>query len=129
MSPDRFCLLPHASLAGLFVGAAPLHFSEYPLSLHFLFKDFEGLIDIVVADGDLQLTPSGRGAVRNRSIKPCLRESASPAHAVILSIALPTTDARSPGARPEQAEPERALEFSEHVGAGWFPAHDVILFP
>lgn len=74
MPPDGFGPFAHASLAGFFVSAPPLHFPEDSLALHLLFQDFEGLVDVVVADGDLQLTPAVRGA-------PFVTEAASPVQA------------------------------------------------
>jgi hypothetical protein len=47
-------LFSGAPFGRLFVMAAKLHFAEDALSLHLLLESFEGLIDIVVADENLQ---------------------------------------------------------------------------
>ena len=49
----RFGLLPRLALGGLFVGLAELHFTEDAFALHLLLQGLERLIDVVVADDDL----------------------------------------------------------------------------
>jgi hypothetical protein len=63
-SAGCFSLLPGRLLGGLFVKPPPFHFAKYAFALHFLLQDSKGLIDIVVADEDLQIfTPmSSRSA-------------------------------------------------------------------
>jgi len=51
---DRFGLFPRFALGRLFVRAPLLHFAKYAFALHFLLQDAECLIDIVVANEDLQ---------------------------------------------------------------------------
>src|SRR5262249_1997763 len=51
---DRLRLLARLLLGGFFVVAAELHLAENALALHLLFERLEGLIDIVVADENLQ---------------------------------------------------------------------------
>ena len=50
---NRFRLLPRLALGGLLVAAAELHFAEQPFTLHLFLQRLEGLIDIVVANDDL----------------------------------------------------------------------------
>jgi len=42
-------LFPDAPFRGFFVGSAPPQFAKKSLTLHFLFQDPQGLIDVVVA--------------------------------------------------------------------------------
>lgn len=49
----RFRLLPRAPLGRLFVRSPPLHFSENPLPLHFLFQRLKGLVNVVVTNDHL----------------------------------------------------------------------------
>jgi hypothetical protein len=41
--------------------AAELHLAENPLTLHLLLERLEGLIDVVIADYDLQVLPLQTG--------------------------------------------------------------------
>ena len=50
---DSFGLLTGPLFRRLFVGATQLHFTEDAFPLHFLLQDLQGLIDVVVANGDL----------------------------------------------------------------------------
>src|SRR5262249_40811980 len=61
---DRLRLLPRLALGGLLVAAAELHFAEQALALHLLLERLQGLVDIVVADDDLDdgSYSSGRAA-------------------------------------------------------------------
>src|SRR5215207_4997220 len=52
----RFRLLAGFALGGLFVGAALFHLAEDAFALHLLFQRPERLIDVVVANEDLQRT-------------------------------------------------------------------------
>ena len=49
----RFSLLPRLALGGLLVGLAELHFTEDAFALHLFLQGLQGLIDIVVANDDL----------------------------------------------------------------------------
>jgi hypothetical protein len=53
--PDGLGSLAVLSLGRFFVGLAPLHLTEHTLALHLLLENLEGLIDIVVANEDLQM--------------------------------------------------------------------------
>jgi hypothetical protein len=53
--PDGFGFLAILALGRLFVSFAPLHLAEYAFALHFLFENLESLIDIVVANENLQM--------------------------------------------------------------------------
>ena len=53
MTADRLGFLARLAFRRLFVGAAQLHLAEYALALHFLFQRLQGLVDIVVADCDV----------------------------------------------------------------------------
>ena len=48
-----FGLFTGAALGRLFVRTAEFHFTEDAFALHFLFQRLQGLIDIVIANGDL----------------------------------------------------------------------------
>ena len=48
-------------LGGLLVVSAELHLAENPLTLHLLLERLEGLIDVVIADYDLQVLPLQTG--------------------------------------------------------------------
>ena len=50
---NRFSLLAGAFFRRFFVKFPALHFPECTLALHFFLKRFKGLLDIVVADKDL----------------------------------------------------------------------------
>ena len=50
---NRFSLLAGAFFRRFFVEFPALHFPESTLALHFFLKRFKGLLDIVVADKDL----------------------------------------------------------------------------
>jgi hypothetical protein len=50
---DRFGLLARALFRGLFVEFPALHFPERAFALHLLFERAQGLLDIIVADNDL----------------------------------------------------------------------------
>src|SRR6187551_1791202 len=52
--PDRLGLFPVFLLGRLFVGFSLLHLAKHAFALHFLFQDAERLIDVVVANEDLQ---------------------------------------------------------------------------
>src|SRR6476660_3887821 len=51
---DRFGLFPVLPLGRLFVGLALLHLAKHAFALHFLFQDAERLVDVVVANENLQ---------------------------------------------------------------------------
>src|SRR5262245_65229241 len=51
---DGFCLLAGLALGWFFIRLATLHLSKNALALHLLLEDPESLIDIVVANEDLQ---------------------------------------------------------------------------
>src|SRR6266481_2462671 len=55
-SPDRFALFPSRLLGGLLVKSPAFHFAKHTFALHLLLEHAERLIDIVVADEDLQET-------------------------------------------------------------------------
>src|SRR4029453_7553162 len=50
---DRFRLLTRLPFRGFFVVAAKFHLAKNPLALHLLLQRLEGLVDIVVADENL----------------------------------------------------------------------------
>ncbi len=52
-APDRFRLLAGALFGRFFVEFPPFHFTKRALTLHFFLKRFKGLLDIIVADKDL----------------------------------------------------------------------------
>ncbi len=58
---NGFGLFAGAALGRLFVRTAEFHFTEDAFALHFLFQRFQGLIDIVIANGDLH----GRSSLSN----------------------------------------------------------------
>ncbi len=51
---DRLGLFAVFPLGGLFVRIALLHLAKHAFALHFLFQNAERLVDVVVADEDLQ---------------------------------------------------------------------------
>ncbi len=53
MTANRLGFFPRFTLRRLFVGTAQLHLTEDALALHFLFERLQGLIDIIVADCDV----------------------------------------------------------------------------
>ena len=53
MTANRLGFFPRFTLRRLFVGTAQLHLTEDALALHFLFERFESLIDVIVADCDV----------------------------------------------------------------------------
>src|SRR5262249_13958402 len=53
-APDGFRLLAGLALGRLFIRLAALYLTKNALALHLLLEDPEGLIDIVVANDDLQ---------------------------------------------------------------------------
>ena len=55
---NGFGLFAGTLLRRLFIAPAQLHFAENPFTLHFFLQRFESLIDIVVADNDLNDDPS-----------------------------------------------------------------------
>ncbi|MBB4303517.1 hypothetical protein GGD81_002560 [Rhodobium orientis] len=55
-APDRLGLFARTLLGRLFIGATGLHFAEKALTLHLLFQDAKGLVDVVVSDEDLQIS-------------------------------------------------------------------------
>lgn len=50
---NSLCLLAGFLLGGLFVEFPALHLAESPLALHLLFQRAERLLDVIVADNDL----------------------------------------------------------------------------
>jgi peptide deformylase len=54
VTADRFGPLARPLFAGLFVMSPELHLAEDAFTLHLLFQGLEGLIDVVVANDDLQ---------------------------------------------------------------------------
>jgi hypothetical protein len=60
---DSFRFLTILALGGLFICLAALHFTKDAFALHFLLKDFERLVDIVVANEYLQM-------LSNRAVPP-----------------------------------------------------------
>ena len=52
---NSFGLFTGTAFRRLFIRATELHFTEDTFTLHFLFQDFKGLIDIVVANGNLHV--------------------------------------------------------------------------
>jgi hypothetical protein len=64
---DGFCLLAGLALRRFFIRLAALHLTKNALALHLLFEDPESLIDIVVANDDLQMFSNrAAGAVMRR---------------------------------------------------------------
>lgn len=59
---DRFRFFPYHSLGRLFVEAPPLQLPEQALALHFFLQDAKCLVDIVVANKDLQILHSVAGS-------------------------------------------------------------------
>ena len=55
-SPDCFALFPGRLFGGLLVKSPAFHFAKHTFALHLLLEHTERLIDIVVADEDLQET-------------------------------------------------------------------------
>ena len=53
MTADSFRLFSCLALRRLLIGTAQLHFAEYALALHLLLQRFQGLVDIIVADCDV----------------------------------------------------------------------------
>src|SRR3974390_1680470 len=53
-APDRLGLFPVFALRWFFIRAPLLHFTKYAFALHFLLQDTEGLINVVIADKNLQ---------------------------------------------------------------------------
>ncbi|PPR61220.1 MAG: hypothetical protein CFH10_01239 [Alphaproteobacteria bacterium MarineAlpha4_Bin2] len=53
MTTYRLGFLSRLALRWLFIRAAQLHLAEYTLALHLLLKRFKGLVDIIVADCDV----------------------------------------------------------------------------
>ncbi len=53
-TPDSLGALTRALLGRLLIGTARFHFTENTFALHLLLEHAEGLIDIVVADNNLQ---------------------------------------------------------------------------
>src|SRR3974390_1010236 len=53
-APDRLGLFPVFALRRFFIRAPLLHFTKYAFALHFLLQDTEGLINVVIADKNLQ---------------------------------------------------------------------------
>jgi len=51
---DGFGLFAIFPLGGLLVGSPLFHLAKHALALHFLFQDAERLVDVVVADENLQ---------------------------------------------------------------------------
>src|SRR5215470_1537847 len=54
VAADRLGPFAGALLAGLLIRAAQLHLPENAFALHFLLQRLQGLVDVVVADDDLQ---------------------------------------------------------------------------
>ena len=65
---DRFSLFPVRSFRRLFVKSSTLHLAKHAFAPHFLLEHTERLIDIVVADEDLQETFP---FVKSRADKNC----------------------------------------------------------
>jgi len=57
-APDRLGLFPLFALRRFFIRAPLLHVTKYAFALHFLLQDTEGLINVVIADKNLQWTSS-----------------------------------------------------------------------
>src|SRR4029453_5998505 len=74
---DRLGLFPVLALRWLFIGAPLPHFTKYAFTLHFLFQNTESLIDIVVADKNLQwiFLPVGRVDATNSQLRGHARGS------------------------------------------------------
>ena len=53
VAPHGFRPFAGALLGGLLIGAAQLHLPEDAFTLHLLLQGLEGLVDVVVADNDL----------------------------------------------------------------------------
>ena len=53
MTADGFRLFPCLAFRRLLIGTAQLHLTEDTLALHFLLERLQGLIDIIVADCDV----------------------------------------------------------------------------
>ncbi len=71
---DRFGFFAVFPLGRLFVGLALLHFAKHAFALHFLFQDAERLVDVVVADEDLQgISFSELGCKDRDGFQPGLR--------------------------------------------------------
>jgi hypothetical protein len=75
-SAHGFARLARPAFRGLFVSATALEFTEEALALKFLLQNLESLVDIVVADEDLQgIPPSDCGLEMPRGIStvamPC----------------------------------------------------------
>src|SRR6185312_9952128 len=64
IAAHRFGPLAGALLGGLLIGAAQLHLPEDAFALHLLLQRLQRLVDIVVADDDLQSFGSGRNLRR-----------------------------------------------------------------
>jgi len=52
--PASFCGLAGFALRWLFIGTAAFHFTKKALALEFLLQNSEGLVDVVIADENLQ---------------------------------------------------------------------------
>src|SRR5580692_6150430 len=69
IAAHRFGAFTGALLAGLLIGAAQLHLPEDAFTLHLLFQRLERLVDVVVADDDLQSeTPEKAAEIEARVI-------------------------------------------------------------
>src|SRR5579871_6126662 len=53
-APHRFTFFPRRLCGGLFIESALLHFAKHAFALHLLLQHAKSLVDIVVADEDLQ---------------------------------------------------------------------------
>jgi hypothetical protein len=56
-SAYRLRLFADAALGGLFIGLPEPHFAENALALQFPLQRLQGLVDIVIADKNLQTKP------------------------------------------------------------------------
>jgi len=56
--PHSFGRLANTLFGGLFIGTTHFHFAPHAFALHFLFQGPQGLIDVVVANDDLNQTNS-----------------------------------------------------------------------
>jgi hypothetical protein len=52
---DRFRLFPGFALGRFFIGPPLSHFAKHAFALHFLLQDAERLLDVVVANENLQM--------------------------------------------------------------------------
>jgi hypothetical protein len=78
-SPDCLLMLSRGPFRWLFVESPELHLPKHALSLHFLFEDTKRLVDVVVANQNLQgMIPSLRRWTSRRSHVPAPFGSQAP---------------------------------------------------